>query len=132
MVVLPCRVIEGTVQVITVGAAMETSAGMRPSATVRVRLLLQPVIGWVAVSEYTPGASTTGDEMVAFEIFPGPVHNNTEFAGLIVLDKAEEVCVQVMAVGTTGKLITGAVKSCNTLTVCEAGHPVIGFVTVSV
>ena len=51
MLVLPSKVIEGVVQVITDGAAMFASAGVRPSATVIDRLLIHPVTGCVAVSE---------------------------------------------------------------------------------
>lgn len=132
VVVFPCKVIDGTVQVIIEGGTMDTFAGALPSATFIVRLLMHPVVGWVAVSEYIPGASTIGAAMVDVVIFPGPVHNNVEFTGAMLLVMVDVDCVHVMAAETTGKLITGAVKSCNTFVVCAFVHPVMGCVTVRV
>ena len=64
--------------------------------------------------------------MALFEILPGPVQNNMELAGIIVLVRFDVGRVQVMAGAATGKFITGTDKSCGTLMVCETGQPVIG------
>ena len=116
MVVLPFSVTLGCVQVMADGAAILTSAGIRPSETITVLEVTHPVTGCVAVSVNVPMAFTVGFAIAVLDIVPGPVQSNVELTGVTELFRLEVICVQVMGKGAAGKVMTGALRSLATVT----------------
>ena len=116
----------GFEHVIMAGAAMVIIGVVLSSGTVIVLEILQPVIVLVAVKVYTPARLTKGLAIVAFEIVPGPVHNKTELAGLMVLFNVEVICEQVIVAGRAGNVIDGTLISIETFTIALSLHKLDG------